>query len=147
MQVTGEVPGEVLHAAEFFAGELMDGRLHRHLHVEVVMDPTLESWAGLTSSDDDRIRKPQFFTIRLNPIADAQELIQALAHEMVHVKQYATGELEDHLDGQLFWKDELHKGVVSYGGDPDDEDAPPWEKEAYSLEADLYDDYLGAELY
>ena len=61
---------------------------------------------------------------------DRDELINTLAHEMVHVKQYITGELSEDLD---VWKG---KKINSDDIDYDDQ---PWE-----IEADKVGDELDA---
>lgn len=143
MYVTGKnLTDEVIAAAEFFAEQLMDGRLHRHVHVEIELVPTMDGWAGLCAPDEDRV-KPKYFTIQLNPVA-GDHMLQCLAHEMVHVKQYATGELHDQMDGKLIWKGETFTGQVAYEGEI--ENAPPWEAEAYLLEVDLFEDWLSQEI-
>ena len=57
------------------------------------------------------------------------EIVRTLAHEMVHVKQYACHQLVDAPSHHMKWKGELF---------PYDENAP-WELEAYSLEHKLMD--------
>lgn len=63
------------------------------------------------------------------------DLISALCHEMVHVKQYARKELRDVYDGPwhvgTMWKKSPRNwDKVSYA-------EQPWEKEAYRLETPL----------
>ena len=57
----------------------------------------------------------------------------ALAHEMIHVKQYARGELKDYLRvNKSKWKGEII--------DPQEVDYwdQPWEIEAHGREKELY---------
>lgn len=58
------------------------------------------------------------------------ELIGTVVHEMIHVKQYARGELKEIVGGVHRWKGTLVHEDVNY------HDAP-WEVEAYELEEEL----------
>lgn len=141
MNVTGDVPVEYVDAARFYASKLMDGRLVRHLNVEIILDNSME-YAGRCCSEDDHPR-PRFFLIHLNPAAHGDHILQALAHEMVHVKQYATGELFDFMNGTVNWMGETHKML---GNDCDEYESYPWEKESYDLEEELFEDWLSQEI-
>ena len=60
------------------------------------------------------------------------EIIHTLAHEMVHVKQYVNGELNESLD---VWKGkEIDPDSIDY-------DDHPWEIEAEKLGDELYEAY------
>ncbi|AGS80972.1 hypothetical protein [Caulobacter phage Cr30] len=141
MIVSGEVPNEYVEAAKFYASKLMDGRLVRHLNVEIVLDNSLP-YAGKCCSDDDH-SKPRYFLIHLNPNAPGDHVLQALAHEMVHVKQYATGELFDFMNGWVSWKGQKFQML---GNDCDEYESYPWEKMAYDLEESLFEDWLSIEI-
>jgi len=54
--------------------------------------------------------------------------MQALAHEMVHAKQFLRGELN--CEGAWKWKGRMADGYEYMN--------QPWEKEAYRLERDLF---------
>lgn len=60
--------------------------------------------------------------------------IAVLAHEMVHVKQYVTGELVDH-GTHCSWKG---KNYEEYEANSDDYFFSPWEVEAYGMQVGLY---------
>lgn len=70
-------------------------------------------------------------TIQLEPRNGSVDIYQSLAHEMVHVKQYVLGELDDIDISQVKWKGELYQS-----GDTEDEAYwnSPWEIEAYGRE-------------
>ncbi len=61
------------------------------------------------------------------------DIYTALAHEMVHVKQYVTGELVDTDGLNVFWKGELYKDAKSANEDEAYWNSP-WEIEAYGRE-------------
>jgi hypothetical protein len=66
------------------------------------------------------------------------EMIQNLAHEMVHAKQYLKKELN--MENRK-WKGRVYK---SKENDPWDMKLP-WEKEAYKVEKVLYKNYINGE--
>ena len=61
-------------------------------------------------------------------------MLISLAHEMVHVKQYARGELKDYLrDDVVRWKRKIFRlSEVEYW-------TSPWEVEAYEKDKILYE--------
>ena len=67
-----------------------------------------------------------------------KEMIQNLAHEMVHAKQFMKKELN--VDTRK-WKGRVYKSKAS---DPWDTELP-WEKEAYRVEKTLYKNYINGE--
>jgi hypothetical protein len=85
---------------------------------------------------EDLPTKPREFTIRLdssNPLAD---LIETFAHEMVHVKQYALGELKDTSLVSVLWLGEDYscENISYYDW--------PWEIEAAGRQTGLYVRYM-----
>jgi len=64
------------------------------------------------------------FLIELDKTLNVQELIETICHEMIHVKQYATGELVEK-GKNILYKNCLYESSC---------DSSPWEKEAYEKE-------------
>ena len=63
------------------------------------------------------------------------ELISTLCHEMVHVKQYAKGELRwCNKTANRMWKKSVYNDIAY--------DDQPWEKEAYRLEPRMAIDFF-----
>ena len=60
--------------------------------------------------------------------------LTVLAHEMVHVKQYVTGDLVDH-GTHCSWKGKNYK---EYQADSDEYYFSPWEVEAFGMQVGLY---------
>ena len=91
--------------------------------VNIEFKKTLDNDAqGLCSGDKE------VALISINKSLPFLRQMQALAHEMVHAKQFLRGEL-GHVKNELSWKGKVAK--VAYM------DAP-WEIEAYKLERDLF---------
>jgi len=79
------------------------------------------------------------FIIGLNTDETIDCPFMVLAHEMVHVKQYVTGDLVDSVEGMCFWK---NKCYPEYDVDNNDYYFTPWEVEAYGLMYGLHDLYM-----
>ena len=73
------------------------------------------------------------FEIELDRKIGIKEMVQALCHEMVHVKQYARNEMNDGIvKGRARWKTKYINMDTNYWD-------LPWEKEAYRMEKKLAD--------
>lgn len=123
----------VVKAIRLFADELFDEDYSR-LHLEIAMvDRESDGTIGETITYDFETPTPEFIDITLaNDLSD-KDFMTTLAHEMVHVKQLAMGELvidEDTLD--LSWYKKTKTDNPSYW-------ETPWEIEAEALENDLYE--------
>lgn len=126
-------------AARFFASQLLHVRTVSNLEVDIEVVRTLDV-EGECINEDDR-KNPRHFTIKLRrqPIED---MIKTLAHEMVHLKQYAKNELSKQLrlvrskgiKISSIWMGE----VWSPSPKEDDYWDCPWEIEAFGREVGLY---------
>jgi hypothetical protein len=124
-------------ATHFYASRLMSERLSDSLeiNVNVIKDFYVKNKIlGEAFPKDDVLGMPsnKQFVINLewnNKLG--KRVLQCLAHEMVHVKQYAKGELKFHERGNLvtFQREQ-------YQGDEYWESL--WEIEAYGREVGLY---------
>ena len=123
-------------ATHFYASRLMTDRLSNTLeiNVNVIKDfYTKNKILGEAFPKDDVLGMPsnKQFVINLEWNKLGKRVLQCLAHEMVHVKQYAKGELKFHEKGNLvtFQREQ-------YQGDEYWESL--WEIEAYGREVGLY---------
>lgn len=125
---------EVRYILDYAANRLMSERLHNNIEVYVTFKDLKAKESGFCWPEDFDERTHRFFCIEVNTTKTRRNQIRTLFHEMVHVKQYAKGELrDDRRSTQLSrWLGELHK----------DEDYDywelPWEIEAYGREEGLY---------
>jgi hypothetical protein len=77
---------------------------------------------------------PKQFEISLcKGVKNFRKILQTLAHEMVHVKQFAKGEIYDHKYRRTFKWGKRHFNI-----DKEDYWDLPWEIEAYGRELGLY---------
>jgi hypothetical protein len=117
-------------AVNFYAENLISSkRLRDNLHLTIKFNNKLDVWAFASIENYNSSNKAREFLIEIHPWIGAREIFKTLAHEMVHIKQFAHGETNETLSK---WK-----------GIPIDSDAidyyqHPWELEAYSLETGLW---------
>jgi hypothetical protein len=125
-------------AARFFAAQLMHARTVKKLEIDIEIVNKLDVTGECISEDDTK--NPRYFTIRLRK-QRLDEMIRTLAHEMVHVKQYAKNELSKQM--------RLARGGLRIGskwqgewwdpkGKQDGYWDAPWELEAYGREVGLH---------
>ena len=122
-------------ATKFYANRLgIDKELQDKLTIKILVRKSKDRGACFTNCYLNKT--PVEFDIELNPHEDAS-ILQTLAHEMVHVKQFATGELRllNNKNRANRWNDEPWKK------EKDEMDAyydSPWEIEAFGREEGLY---------
>lgn len=131
---------EIFQLVEFYGSELMVKDHREKLKVIVSFDdsefPTKNPrthMAFCTTFYTKNVKKPTEFMIELNRRLTRLGIIKALAHEMVHVRQYSTGQL-------FAGKETIYNGV-SYNVDELDYFDWPWEIEAFGYEVILVHKY------
>jgi hypothetical protein len=125
----------VKDAAHFYGEQLMSKRLRERLIVTIDFVTLAPPFVlGFCTWDDDN-RRPKEFLIELDRTLSVRKTLRTLAHEMVHVKQYARGELFDPISkpGHVKWM-----GSLIPMHDDDKYWDLPWEIEAYGREVGLY---------
>lgn len=70
---------------------------------------------------------------------DPEMMLEVLAHEMVHLKQYLTGELRD-VKGGTIWRDQYYKDIDN-GSDAYYN--LPWEREAFDKQVSMCVAFIG----
>lgn len=124
---------ELVSAKDYFAEILLSSRMLKFVNIEVKI-VSGNAPSGLCIIDEYNNRnKPRSFTIEINKNQSKMEILNAVAHEMVHVKQYVYGELNEQMSSWLGQKIDCDE--VDYF-------EQPWEVEAYNLEAFLTVMYL-----
>jgi len=126
---------ELFIATKYFARSLMSERLCKNLTIRLVSD--IVHYCDASSVWTDTNNRPREFEIILNASMGKRRQLIALAHEMVHVKQHAKGELksmlikrEERWQGRYIKLDETHYFDR------------PWEIEAFGRELGLYQMYM-----
>ena len=138
--ITGPNKDELGRACEFYLSKLMPkANLSKlDVNVKVVRSITRESkreaaGEGAIYNLEDTRKRPTKFQIQLKKSLIVK-MLQALAHESVHLRQLHTGKLA-HVGETALWKGmENQSGYFS----------SPWEKEAYRIEGGLFFSYMEA---
>jgi hypothetical protein len=122
----------------FCAEKLMSKRLAESLIIKIEfhkdpLDGHTEFDGDCGFDDDTDILRPKEFTIRVNDNLRLNKKLRTLCHEMVHVKQFAKGEMRYMWRPARYTKfqGELYPEELDYWDSP-------WEIEAYGREPGLY---------
>lgn len=129
---------EVEEIVEFYSKKLLK-RISKNLYIEVLFISNFlnsEDRYGEMSYTDYDSYLPRDFEILLDARLPKDKLIKTIAHEMVHVKQYAKGQLRDMV------RVPKKKFLNEFYDDDLDYFERPWEKEAADLEDILYEDWM-----
>ena len=125
-----------LKAIELFKDYLFvnNRRLIKSLEINLKFEDLADAM-GICDAHDIGI-KPREFTILINRnLRDEKTVISTVAHEMVHVWQYATGKLRDYEAPVHRYENDLYDADMNYK-------EMPWEIEARNLEKVLYQYWL-----
>lgn len=114
-------------AAVFFLQQLMPRKRDIEIRIKLVKDLLAKENNYGECYDLDASPDNKYYTIRLD-YSDADTVIRTLAHEMVHIKQFARGELRMLYTGYCAkWKGEKYASDAEY-------ETCPWEVEANNIE-------------
>jgi hypothetical protein len=120
----------VKRAIQFYSEQLISKKLLENIYLQVKFDVKLKDVYGSACVEQRTDSgKARHFLIEMNPHIGARNILKALAHEMVHIKQFAYSETNDALTR---WKGEkVDSDVMDYW-------VQPWEIEAYGREGGLF---------
>lgn len=132
-----EMTSLIKDAVEFYAGKLMHKNLTRYLQIDIVRKKLHGRIDGYCEVIDPEYR-PRIFQIEVNSnIRKKRDIFETIAHEMVHVKQYATRELVQPARGNFQrWQGyDYTDGTMDYWDEP-------WEIEAYGRSIGLFSRFV-----
>lgn len=132
-------------AAKLFLRELIPYHVRQNLKIDITLNPRFEDFGEAITAGRYRYKKgvrPTSFKVTLHPHKWRwSKLLKTLAHEIVHVKQFAIGEMFEPSDHVTVWKS---RRIVN-------DNLPyhkhPWEVEAAGNEALLYELWKNRHLY
>ena len=132
---TKRVRKDIELAAWYYAEKLMGKRLMSGLEITIDLKKVLLTEEGHegTAIWEDEGHRPKEFTIGLDTTVNARNLLINLAHEMVHVKQWAKDEMYEYMEPHMvrFKGEKIHLNEVDYWD-------YPWEIEAYGRQLGLF---------
>ena len=113
---------------QFTLDKFFSKRLQNVLEIDIIFSSTLLNRANVCGDCiwEDRHFKPREFTIRLDSTLIFSRILNTLAHELVHVKQWAKGEMFElqRQSGYKFNNQVYNSEKISYW-------ELPWEIEAH----------------
>jgi hypothetical protein len=124
---------ELMFAAGFFAQYLMGTRLVKNLDIALFVK-NMDGIADGFCHPYECGKNPRAFEISVNAKKQRHKILQILAHEMVHVKQYAKNELKSDNPLSASFAGKAYKITSSL----EDYLNYPWEIEAFGREQGLY---------
>jgi hypothetical protein len=116
----------IKRATHFYAQELISAKMLQNVFLKIQFDHTLDEYGYASVKECNLSNKPREFLIEINPVIGAKDILDTLAHEMVHIKQYVYGETNENLTR---WKGEVIADVDYFNH--------PWEIEAYGMSRGL----------
>jgi len=132
MIVHGKLSKSQLSALEFFADALLTRQLKKYIIVRVIFRKDMDC-LGLTEVEDyNSSGKPREFILEINRNQSDNEILRTLAHEMVHVQQYAYGKLNE--EATRWCGEKCARDLVYH--------EQPWEIEANDVGDIIYNDYM-----
>ncbi len=134
MYIEGKLTNLQKSAIHYFADKLFSHQLKRNLGVRVIIRRKPMEFYGLIEvvsyNTSGRARE---FNIEINGTISAEDKIRTLAHEMVHVKQYAYDELNSEM---TLWRGKkVNPDKIPYA-------QQPWEIEAWTKGDKLYRSFM-----
>lgn len=133
---TGLSKKEARFAIMFFANQLMSNKLIKNLRINLKFRAMDKDHPGGECTWVDTNVRPREFDIEVANNFGRRSQLLSIAHEMVHVKQFAIGELMDYTSSKYSnhskWRN------VAYNYVKIDYYDHPWEIEAYGRELGLY---------
>jgi hypothetical protein len=125
-------------AAKSFGKNLFSTRMLETITIKIRIHDTLDAGGYCDYEVDDETLTPRTFIIDILRTRRKINMFKVLAHEMVHAKQTAKGEMKDRIVKSKYvtlWFGEKYTEDVSYWDHP-------WELEAYGLEHSLVAKFL-----
>ena len=140
----------VREAIYFSAGHLMSRRMvdTLQLHINFLDKTKMDDLANTDGTFDDDYPTPRMFDMDILNNMGRSKTLLTLGHEMVHVKQFATGEMHEYSRpmGKVRYRGKIYDDCAAdfakWTNEYFDYLDKPWEIEAYGREYALYTRFL-----
>jgi len=125
-------------AANFYSKELIKNtRIRNNCFTTIKFVKTLEEYGYASVEDYNTRKEPREFLIEIHPGIGARRILETLAHEMVHIKQFIYKETDDTLAS---WKGKsVNLNKIDYW-------EHPWEIDAHGRETGLLTKFVTHEM-
>lgn len=124
---------------DFCVNKLMPRMVSLELNIRLRDFGRDDSYGYCISADDTDPNRPREFDLDINSKVKLRLLLETVAHEIVHVKQFARGELyQSSVTMKHRWQGKWYKRTLSYWDQP-------WEIEAHGREPGLFIQWCNAE--
>jgi uncharacterized protein YjaZ len=133
MNINGKTNSKIRSAILYFADNLISKQLQKHITIKLSFINSADTYGEVEVTDYNSKGQPRDFTLFIDKNISEEEKIHTIAHELVHVKQYAYNELNEQMTlwrGKKVSEEQFEKYCDR-----------PWEKEAYELGDKLYEQY------
>lgn len=131
MIITGKVPKMHLSAIDYYADILFSYNKKYQLEIAIKYKK-LDVYGSVYIDSYNLKGKPDSFIIEINRLLNKEEKLKTLAHEMVHVKQYSLGYLNESMTR---WRGKKVSTDIEY-------ENKPWEIEAEFYGLNLYESFI-----
>jgi|TARA_B110000240_G_C13371997_1_gene398607 hypothetical protein len=123
-------------ASKWYAEKLMGKRLTKNLEININLNRNLAKKFDMEGSAiwEDEGPRPREFTIEIDSSMSIRNILITLAHEMVHIKQWAKDEMYEYYNTPKmvrFKGEKMHMDKVDYWD-------YPWEIEAFGRQLGLF---------
>jgi hypothetical protein len=127
---------ELIYASKWMTRQLLSPQLMKNIKI-FIYNKKDDDTRGTTQCIEVQGDKARTFKICIDPDLSRKNQLQTLAHELVHVKQYAKGELSwKEVNNRIRWNNQLiDESTTNYFD-------LPWEIEAFGREYGLYIRYV-----
>lgn len=126
---------DLVESMAVFAGyKLMREKLADTIELDIELTRNLYKEDGNIGDViwEDRNHRPKQYSMRVDSTGDLRRILETVAHEMVHVSQFATGRwVELYKTKQTRWEGKVLKKLPQYWD-------RPWEIEAHGREVGLF---------
>lgn len=124
------------YAAQYFLRKLVSEELAERINMRIYFRNMKDDYGRCWAYQDD----PLDYSIVLHSDMGRIQSLRVLAHETVHVMQYATKKMQDvwHTKDRVLWKNRMVKNITAGAAHFE----LPWEKEAYKRQNSLLKSYL-----
>lgn len=130
---------EIREAVFFYLRQLLGESMSKKITLDVVIEKdllkTYEMYASISPLEAEP--RPKHYEMEIDGKLSKKQFLVSLAHEMIHLKQFAKDQMKDLESKQMTrWMGEY------YNEEQIDYWARPWEKEAHEMESLLYESFV-----